>query len=405
MLTLDVLDYDCLISVFMFLDVENLTNVVAVNEERYLAAAKVVFKRKFQHENTILDSNSTRVTTNYIIRLNYFGDLITKLSITVPLPQTHQILQAIHVNCRQSLSEFLFLHDDNSSTDDDSNAIRLFIQHLDDFPHLVSLHCKYGKYGELNTNSGSFDRLDIRIPTVPSLKTLTIDGFVGCLEKNSKNLICSNPQIEEFSLWTGFENLYASYLKYIADKFLHLKTLNLRFAVYFPNEPITPLNFKCLETLKVVSFFSLAGNLLPFSGDTMDKLEDVEYICTKTSDQLIKIVSQFKQLKQLKIGSHGLVDEHLLCLARNLKKLEIFQISNLPSDDVTVLSFSANGIKAFLDTRKEFQLLSITIKETDYVENEELTTDIKEILYNTKWTVLEPNRMENRYVIIFEPSR
>lgn len=398
MLTINVLNEDCLIAVFTFLDVESLTNVVTVDKVRHLAAAQTVYKRKFASGPTILDSNDQSMAENYLLRLNYFGDYITDLTIKVP--KKRSIMTAIHDRCQQSLNKLMFHYDSESSSgDDDQTATHWFFERLDHFPNLRSLHCKYG---ELQSNTGSFDRLNVRIPKVPSLNQLIIDGFGGRLEKNLVDFLELNPQIEEFFLWTGYENLYASYLKYIAEKMLRLKVLDIRFAVFFHLDGGSePLNFENLEKLRVVSFFNLENNYLPFLGDTINKLEDLDYTAVTTTNQLINIVSQFKQLKQLKIGSYGLVDDQLMTLANNLEKLKFFQISVLPSNYETPASFTANGIKKFLDIRTELNILTISFKENDYDVNMELISDIKQIFCTTRWVVLEQNFTETRYIVIF----
>lgn len=402
MLTINVLNEDCLIAVFKFLDVESLTNVVTVDKVRHLAAARTVFMRKFASDPTILDSNDQSMAENYLLRLNYFGDYITDLTIKESLPKKRSIMTAIHDRCQQSLNKLMFHYDsESSSEDDDLTATHWFFERLDHFPNLRSLHCKYG---DLQSSAGSFDRLNVRIPKVPSLNKLIIDGFGGRLEKNLVDFLELNPQIEEFSLWTGYENLYASYLKYIAEKMLRLKVLDIRFAVFFPLDGGSePLNFENLEKLQVVSFFNLANNCLPFLGDTINQLEDLEYTAVTTTNKLIDIVAQFKQLKQLKIGSYGLVDDQLMTLANNLEKLEFFRIADLPSNYETPATFTANGIKNFLDIRTDLNILSISFEENNYDVNMELISDIKEIFGTTRWVVLEQNFTETRYIVIFKP--
>lgn len=251
-----------------------------------------------------------------------------------------------------------------------------------------SLHCKYG---DSNSDCGSFDRLNVRVPKIPSLDKLIIDGFGGRLERNLVNFLGLNPQIEDFSLWTGFEILRASFLKYIAETLVRLKRMDIRFAVFFPLDGGSePLNFENLE--------KLANNELPFFGDTMTKLQELNYTGATTTDRLIAIVSQFKQLKQLHIGSYGLTDNQLMTLARNLEKLEVFKINDLPSDYETPASFTADGIKNFLDRRTEVQHLLI-ISSNDV--NVELISQIKEVLCNTPWIVLEQNFTETRCIVIF----
>lgn len=399
MLTLDILDHDCLISVFMFLDVENLTNVAAVHEEQYLAAAQLVYKRKFRNDRMNLDGSITASLN----RLKFFGDSTTKVSIKVPLPQTHQILRAIREYCQESLTEFTFHHDDVSSTAEDLMTIRWFFRHLDDFHQLLSLQLKYG---HLHSESSRFDYLGIRMPTVTSLTKLSIVGFGGCLENNSSEFIRLNPQIEEFCLWTGYENLHSSYLKYISETLLQLRTLELRFAVYYPLDAgLISLNFDCLEKLKIVCFFNFSTSFLPFSGDTMNNLLDLDYICTRTNFQLINIAAQFTQLKRLRIGSYGLEDEHLMILAQHLQQIEYFVIADLPSKHEVKFAFTAQGIKDFLNTRRELRYLFISIIEINYNANKELISDIKQILYKTKWSVLEQSLQENQQqLVIFNVS-
>lgn len=402
MLTIDVLNEDCLIAVFKYLDVESLTNVVTVNKDRHLAAAQTVFKTKFASEPTLLDSSDESMADNYLLRFNYFGDCITELSIKIPLPKLRSILTEIQEHCEQSLQELIFHYDcddSNSLKSDDLAATSWFFEHLDHFSHLSSLHCKYG---DLHSDCGSFDRLNVDIPKVPSLNKLTIDGFGGRLEQNLADFLILNPQIEEFSLFTGHENLRASFLKFIAEKLLRLKFMDIRFAVFFPLDGGSePLNFENLEKLRVVSFFSLSGNDLPFFGDTMNKLQDLEYTGVTTSDRLITVVSQFKQLKQLNIGSYGLTDDQLMILANNLEKLEFFRITDLPSDYETPASFTADGIKDFLDIRTELKHFFISFKEINYDVNMELISEIKEVLRNTQWVVLEQNFTDTRYLVIF----
>lgn len=407
-LTLDVLNYDCLISVFMFLDVETLANVVAAHKELYLDAAKTVFKRKFQNEITILDSSSTLLTTNYILRLQYFGEEIKKLIIKVPLPQMHQIFDAIHANCQQSLIEFgLHLaqsYENNSSMGYDLNAIRNFTHQLDIFIHLHSLQCKYG---DLHSKTGRFDHLDISIPSIPSLKKLTIDGFGGRLENNTKMFIQSNPQIEEFTLIAGYDNLHANYITYIAEKLIRLKTLVLCFAVLLPTDSfLHRVNFESLEKVKVTYFFNLATNFLPFLGYTMNKLDSLDYLCTTTNNELILIVSQFEHLKKLKIGSDGLVDEYLVTLAENLKEIKIFEIADVLHtlyNQPIMASYTAEGIKAFLEICKDLQYLYISLQKMNYKMNKELISNVKQLLRCTKWTVMELPT-EERIIIVIAAS-
>lgn len=398
MLSIDVLNYDCLIHVFMFLDVENLTNMVTVNENLYLAAAKIVFKRKFQNEFTILDSSCERTTSNYISRLKYFGDLITKLHISLPLPQLQRILEAVNVNCKESLIEFGFHYFNENFSNDDLNTMGHFIRHLDSFVHLRALECKYG---DLHTNYGKFDSLQICIPEIPSLKEMTIDGFGGLLDQNTKKSIESNPQIQELTLSTRFETLHSSYLSYIASKLTQLKSLDLRFAVFFPLDgSSTPLNFNFLEKLKVVCYFNLPENILPFSGDLMYKLEQLDYICATTNDQVIHIVSHLKQLKKLKIGACGLDDNHLIILAKNLEKIELLHIADLPSNQATQFLFTSEGIRRFLNERKELAYLFISMNQGNTNVNHELVVNIKQALRDTDWTVLLQNFTEIRYIVI-----
>lgn len=108
MLTINVLNEDCLIAVFKFLDVESLTNVVTVDKVRHLAAARTVFKRKFVSDPTILDNSDQSTAENYLLCVTYFGDSLSKLSIKVPLAKERSILTAIHERCQQSLNELMF---------------------------------------------------------------------------------------------------------------------------------------------------------------------------------------------------------------------------------------------------------------------------------------------------------
>lgn len=303
-------------------------------------------------------------------------------------------------NCIESVTEFGFHFADIDLSNGDLNVIGQFIRHVDSFAHLRVLQCKYG---DLNTNSGKFDSLDIYIPNIPSLKEIRIDGFGGTLDENTKKSIDSNPQIEVLSLWTGYENLRASYLTYIASKLTQLKSLDLRFAVFFPLDGSpAPLNFECLEELKVVCYFNLSGNILPFAGDMMNKLEHLDYICATTNDHVINIVSQFKQLKKCKIGAYGLIDNHLRLLAQNLKKIEWLDIKDLPSNEETKFSFTSEGISKFLNECNELQYLFIAIKQENWDVNKELVVNIKHVLDNTEWTVLEQNFTETRYIVIFK---
>lgn len=390
MLTINVLNEDCLIAVFKYLDVESLTNIVTVDKIHHLAAARTVFKRKFT--STCLDTNDESVAENLLRRLNYFGDYITELRVNVPLAKKRIILTSAIDCCRQSVNTLMFHYKySHSSEDDDPTATNWFFEHLDRFTQLRSLHCKYGN---LQSRPGSLDRLKIRIPNVRSLNKVIIDNFGGRLEQNSVDFFELNPQIEEFSLRTGYENLYASYLKYISEKMVCLKVLDIRFGVFFQlADRSEPIKFENLEKLRVVSFFNIANanNDLPFFGDTMNKLEDLNYTAVTTTNRLISIVSQFKRLKHLKVGSYGLVDDQLVTIANNLEKLEFFEIVDLPSNQETPASFTANGIKNFLDIRTELDYLIISFEEINYEVNVELIFGIKQILCTTPWTVLEQN--------------
>ncbi len=400
MLTIDVLHHDCFIPVFMYLDFDSLINVVTVNKDQHLAAARTVYQRKFRSECVILDSSCASTVANYLLALNYFGDLMTKLTIKVPLPQMRSILKEIHDRCHESLNELKFWHADTTDNNDPA-ATQWFFRNLDDFKHLRSLHCKYG---DLHSDSGRLDRLAIRIPRIPSLTKLKIDGFGGRLQTNSIKSIRSNQQIEEFSLYTGYENLHASYVKFIGENLVRLKALDLRFAVMFPMDAgLVPmgLNLENLEKLRVLCYFNSAITFLPFYGDTMNKLEDVDYTATTTNFQLINLVSQFKQLKRLKIGSYGVEDEHLTILADNLTNLDVLNISDLPCKQPTPLTFTANGVREFLDVRNDIKYLYIAIKEINYEVNMELISDIKQILLWTQWTVSEKNLTGDRCIVIF----
>lgn len=395
MLTMDVLNDDCLMRVFDLLDIDDLTNVIETNPNRYLDAGRSVFKRKFQNNVTILGGSDT-IPTNYINRLNHFGDLFLKLRIHFPLPQINQILHAIGDNCKGTQTELEIYFSDDCIDQNVLEALRLFMQNLTTFSHLRELTFKYGEQESL---PGNFDDLDIIIPQISSLKKLIIYGFGGSLNRNLKKSFGSNPQIEELNLIIGFEDLHSSYLTFIAEKLTQLKSLDLRFAYFFDMDgSSTPLNFKCLETLKVVCYF---GNVLPFSGTLMNKLENLDYICVMTSDQMIKIVSQFHQVKKLKIGAHKLTDNHLMILAKNLEKIEFLDIFDPPADGGTKFLFTAEAIKEFLNKRDELNCLFISMQENSIDANEELISNIKHVLNDTEWVVLEQNFPGKRYIVIF----
>lgn len=406
MLTIDVLNLDCFIAVFKYLDLQSLVNVVTVNKDRYFSAAQFVFKTKFASDPTILGTSDESMVDDYLLRFKYFGDCITELNIKTSLPKLSLILTQINEHCKQSLKKLMFHYDDlGLLTSDDLTVASWFLERLDRFLHLRSLHCKYG---DLNTECGDFHSLNVRMPRIPSLSTLIVDGFGGLLSPNLIHFLKLNPQIEEFSLFARNTDLDRHFPIFIADKLLRLRSLDIRFGDYLANGAPQPLHFENLERLRVVFSHDSPRNQFLFLGGMMNKVQDLHYTSVTASDTFITIiVSQFQQLKQLNISSYKLTDDQLIILAEHLENLECFKVTESLIDLDSSVSFTANGIKNFLLLRTELQRFIISLWTYSYGLNIELFSKIKDILQNTQWAiaVVEKNSTETQFVITSKSLR
>ncbi|KAJ6646267.1 hypothetical protein Bhyg_01478, partial [Pseudolycoriella hygida] len=115
------------------------------------------------------------------------------------------------------------------------------------------------------------------------------------------------------------------------------QTILMEFSFQYPNRKY--ISKALPRFMRHLSLFPNLHTLRCKYGEFTDS--DLDYVCTTTNYQLVDIVSQFKSLKTLKIGSNGLLDEHLYTMALSLENIEIVEIVDLHSNRETLLSFTA----------------------------------------------------------------
>lgn len=300
MTILNVID-DCLVEIFMYLTVTDLSNVSASNP-RFKIPTETAFVRKHRKipvtvSNIDTDGANGHMLESSVLLLQQFGNCIKKVYMKFKLENADRLLKAIVRYAGDTVVKLKFWHEKESwymgLHRTGLRRIQREIRELKTkFPNLLHLKFEYHDFIDCPYS-------DDIIQAIPTLLHFSVTGVVFSHEDVNK-FVRLNGQLESLNLWVPDGFVTQSFMTNLDASLPSLKSLKMnRVTIEGLLQPIHPHRF---SNLKKLTYGGVCDHI-PFDGLTSlfgENIEDLELYCYDyVIVDFVESICRFKKLTKL----------------------------------------------------------------------------------------------------------